>query len=354
MIADRRPSNHASRTPTLLLFGMTFVAAALAAPDDRAALRGPAARGVACEALAGRTIGGAVTAEMAGDSTRVVNTLDYRVVSPSYLRVHGLPILKGRDFTDGDVAGQGAVILSTVAAARLYPRENAVGRMLKLGSPRSAAPWAPIVGVARTPIVPWEEQSLAGGEPLLWVAQPPGKWWNATLLIRASSRRPQTLIELRSRLRSLPLAQFVSARPYTWERDAEIASRDFLAKVFVAMGGVGLALAALGLYGVLAYAVGRRMREFGVRIALGAEPRVLFRMVLQEGLVMLLAGTGVGAVLALTSSYVFNSVLIGVYPTDAISLVAAEAVLIAVGLGATMTPAVRAARANPLDIIRAV
>ena len=120
------------------------------------------------------------------------------------------------------------------------------------------------------------------------------------------------------------------------------------------MGGVGLALAALGLYGVLAYAVGRRMREFGVRIALRAEPRVLFRMVLQEGLVMLLAGTGVGAVLALTSSYVFNSVLIGVYPTDAISLVAAEAVLIAVGLGATMTPAVRAARANPLDIIRAV
>jgi putative ABC transport system permease protein len=312
--------------------------------------------GVADVALenSGRMRGGAVAAELTGDSTRVINTLDYTVVSPSYLRVYGLPILKGRDFAAGDAVGPGVAILSAAAAARLYPKGNAVGRMLKLGSPRSHAPWIPIIGVARTPIVPWKEQALTGGAPAFWVAQPLGKPWSARLLIRAATRRPQILIDLRRTLRSLPRARFVSVQPFTWEREAEIASRDFLAKVFVAMGAVGLALAALGLYGVLAYAVTRRMREFAVRIALGAEATVLFRMVMHDGLVMLLAGTGIGAVLALATAYLFNAVLIGVYPTDAISLVAAEAVLLAVGLAATLAPARRAVRANPLDILRAV
>jgi putative ABC transport system permease protein len=323
-------------------------AQALAAARSVAGVRDAAVEGT------GRTLGGAVTAEMSGDTTRVINTLDYRVVSPSYLRVHDLPILKGRDFAEGDAAGQGVAILSTIAAARLYPRGGAVGRMLKLGSPRSAAPWIPIIGVARTPIVPWEEQGPTGGNPLFWVVRPPSHWWTAELLMRTEARRPQILIDLRRTLRSLPLARAVSVRPFTWERDAEIGSRSFLAQVFVAMGGVGLALAALGLYGVLAYAVARRMREFAVRVALGAETPALFRMVMHDGLVMLLAGTGAGAFLALASAYLFNAVLIGVYPTDAISLVAAEAILLAVGLAATLGPARRAVRANPLDILRAV
>jgi len=301
-----------------------------------------------------RTHGGAVTAEMTTDSTRMLTTLDYVVVSPSYLRVYGLPILKGRDFSDGDAAGRGVVILSTVAAARLYPRGNAVGRMLKLGSPRSNAAWLPIIGVARTPIIPWEEGGVAGGKPLFWVVQRPGRWFEARLWARAAAHDPALLIGLRRVLRTLPRVRRVYAEPFTWERDAETASRSFLANVFVGMGVVGLALAALGLYGVLAYAVSRRMREFAVRVALGAEQRVLFRMVMHDGLVMLLAGTGIGAFLALASAYLFNAVLIGVYPTDALSLVLSEAVLLAVGLAATLAPARRAVRANPLDILRAI
>ncbi len=301
-----------------------------------------------------RTRGGAVTAELTSDTTRVINGLSYDVVSPSFLRVYGLPVLKGRDFAAGDVAGSGVAILSTVAAARLYPKENPVGHMLKLGSPRAAAPWIPIVGVARTPIFPWRESSLTGGDPVFWVVRPPSHWPSATLLIRTERRTPQVLIALRQTLRGLPNARSVGVEPFDWQRDAEIASRDFLATVFVAMGGVGLALAALGLYGVLAYAVTRRMREFAVRIALGAEPRVLYGMVMHDGLVMLLAGTGAGAFLALVSSYLLNAVLIGVYPTDALSLVASEAVLLVVGLAAALTPARRAVRANPLDILRAV
>jgi len=312
--------------------------------------------GVQDAALEGksRTLGGAVTAEMTTDSTRMLTMLDYLVVSPSYLRVYGLPILRGRDFADGDVSGNGVAILSSVAAARLYPRGNAVGRMLKLGSPRSNARWVPIVGVARTPILPWQEGGIAGGEPVFWVVQRPGKWFAANVFVRAATRDPAILIALRRTLRALPHVRRVFAGSFTWERDAELASRAFLADVFVGMGAVGLALAALGLYGVLAYAVSRQMREFAVRVALGAEQRTLFRMVMHDGLVMLLAGTGIGAFLALGSANLFNAVLIGVYPTDALSLVAAEAVLLAVGLAATLAPARRAVRADPLDILRAI
>jgi len=312
--------------------------------------------GVLAAAIEGkaRPLGGAVIAEMGADPSRALTTQEYPVVSPEYLRVYGLPILKGRDFSAGDAMGAGAAILSSVAAGRLYPRGNAVGRMIKLGSPSSTAPWVPIVGIARTPIVPWDLDAPAGGYPLVWVVGPPAMWQSANLLVRAASRSPRIVVGLRRALRTLPAVYSVSVEPYTWIRDKEIASRTFLAKVFAGLGTAGLALAAMGLYGVLTYAVTRRMREFAVRIALGAEAPVLFRMVMHDGLVMLLAGTGIGAFLALASAYLFNAILIGVYPTDAISLVAAEAALLAVGLAATLAPARRAVRANPLDILRAV
>ncbi|MFI5281399.1 MAG: ABC transporter permease, partial [Gemmatimonadales bacterium] len=275
--------------------------------------------GVAAAALEAwsRTFGAVVTAELENDSTRMIMMQMFRVVTPSYLDVHGLPILKGRDFEAGDAAGDGVAILSSAAAARLYPRGDAVGRMLKLGAPTAKAPWIRIVGVARTPFEPWAGSSLAGqgADGPLWVVRPWGKLPSATVLVRAASRDPRTLVLLRRALLRMQGATAVSVQPYTWVRDMDIASFNFLAKVFVAMGAIGLGLAALGLYGVMAYTVSRRMREFGVRIALGAEPRTLFRMVMRDGLVMLLAGTGIGAFGALAAAYLFNSVLIGVYPT---------------------------------------
>ncbi len=120
------------------------------------------------------------------------------------------------------------------------------------------------------------------------------------------------------------------------------------------MGVIALALAALGLYGVLSYAVTQRMRELGVRLALGAEPRGLFRMVLHDAAVMVLAGIGVGAFFALAAARLLDAVLVAVLPSDVVSLAAAEAVLCAAGLLAALGPARRAARSDPLDILRAV
>jgi predicted permease len=313
----------------------------------------PGISGAALETWS-HTFGAAITAEMGGDTTRTITMQEFRVVSPNYLDVHGLPILRGRNFEPGDKAGDGVAIVSAAAAARLYPRGDAVGRMLKLGGPAATAPWVRIVGVARTPLTPWQDIPGEGGDAPVWVVRPWGNPMHAFVLARTVTRDPRALLRLWHALRTVPGAAAVWVEPYTRARDASIASFNFLAKVFVAMGAIGLGLVALGLYGVLAYTVTRRMREFGVRIALGAEPRTLLRMVMHDGLVMVLAGTGIGAFGALAAAYLFNSVLIGVYPTDAISLVIAEAVLLLVGLAATLAPALRAVRANPLDIIRAV
>jgi ABC-type antimicrobial peptide transport system permease subunit len=178
--------------------------------------------------------------------------------------------------------------------------------------------------------------------------------FTGAMVIRAATDNPGIAAQVRVKLSEVPgiMGQYIGR----WDENrlSNIASRGFLAKVFVSMGGVALGLAMLGLYGVLAYAVGRRMREFAVRVALGASPRGLLKMVLHDGFVMLLAGIGVGAFVALVTTRLLDAVLITILPSDVISLVACEAVLVITGLAAAFAPARKASNANPMDILRAV
>jgi putative ABC transport system permease protein len=302
-----------------------------------------------------RLDGMAIAPELTEDTSRLLVARSVPLVSAGYLRALGLPILRGRDFEPGDAAGNGAAILNSIAAERLYPHQDPVGRMIKLGAPRKDAPWVPIVGVARSEI-----ESRFGVEiirqPQVWVARRDSVAARGygRLVIRTLRRDPRVSTLIRRQLRSVPSVGSASVMPYAYYRDVEIASRGFLADVFVGMGLIALALAALGLYGVLSYAVTQRMREYGVRLALGAEPRALFRMVLHDGAVMLLAGVGVGAFAARAAGRLLDAVLVAVLPSDVVSLVAAEAVLLGAGLLAAVGPARRASRSNPVDVLRAV
>jgi len=314
----------------------------------------PGVAGVASD-LTRPLAGLAMTPEQTEDTSRLLLMRSVPLVSAEYLRVLGLPILRGRDFEPGDAAGNGAAIVNAVAAERLYPHQDPIGRMIKLGGPRKGAPWVPIVGVARSEI-----ESRYGVEilrqPQVWVSRRDTAVVTAfgSLIIRSVRQDARVEAQVRRRLRSVPSIGYAQVYSYARSRDAEIASRAFLADAFVGMGLVALALAALGLYGVLSYAVTQRMREYGVRLALGAEPRGLFRLVLHDGAVMILAGIGVGAFAALAAARLLDSVLVAVLPSDVVSLVAAEAVLFAAGFLAAWVPARRAAAADPLDILRAV
>ncbi len=110
----------------------------------------------------------------------------------------------------------------------------------------------------------------------------------------------------------------------------------------------------MGLYGVIAYAVTQRMREFALRVALGAEQRDVAKLVLHDGAVMLLAGTGIGAFVAMFLTRATRNLVFGLDTYDPMALIAAEAILFAIGLVACFVPARRAMRANPLDVLRAM
>jgi putative ABC transport system permease protein len=294
--------------------------------------------------------GGGLTAELT-DTTRLVYAMSYKSVTPNYVTVLGLPILRGRNFLPGDAAGRGVAIIDPIAAQALYRNEDPVGKMLKLGGPATDAPWVPIVGVMRSPSALVSNNRMAPPPTVLVARSDTGL--RGEMLIRMKSTDPRAPAVLQTRMREAT-GSSVRVMPYDYDRQAELVSRWFLAQLFVGMGVVALALAAMGIYGVLAYAVSRRMREFAVRIALGAQPRQLTRMVLHDGAVMLLGGIGAGAFAALAASRYLDAVLIAVMPSDVVALVLSETVLVGVGLAAALAPARRAARANPLDIIRAV
>jgi hypothetical protein len=295
--------------------------------------------------------GGLVAAEQSEDSSRWLTVRDFEVVSPSYLTVMGLPILRGRNFEPGDASGPGVAILDPLTARRLYPDTDPVGHMIKLGAPLSNGPWVRVIGVARSP----KERDGDGRyapKPTFWICRLDTSYTGG-FVVRAASPDARVPAMLTRQLRQLPgLGVWIGA--WDFAHRSEMLSRTFLAKVFVTMGAVALGLAALGLYGVLAYAVTRRMREFAVRVALGADGRELLRMVLHDGFVMLLGGIGVGAFFALGASRLLDSVLVSVMPSDVVSLAISEALLISAGLAAAWLPARRASRANPMDILRAV
>jgi ABC-type antimicrobial peptide transport system permease subunit len=162
-------------------------------------------------------------------------------------------------------------------------------------------------------------------------------------------------LALRQAIRdALPGGRALSVEPWLSGLDREVRARHFLSSVFGAFSVFALALAAIGLYGVVSYSVSQRMREFAVRIAVGAPGRDVVKLVAHDGAVMILAGTGIGAFLAMWGSTLLGGWLYNVHHTDAVSLVVAEAVLFLAGFAACIQPALRAMRANPVAILRAI
>ncbi len=209
------------------------------------------------------------------------------------------------------------------------------------------------MGVCRTALLPQFELTDLSAEPEVYVVRAASVGSSVRLLVRASGDPTSLIVRLRRQLRSAVPRGGFELFPYLYGLQSAVASRSFLAQLFATMGTFALILAAVGIYGVMAYAVTRRLREFAVRVALGARRRDLITAVLHDGVVMTLAGTGLGAFVALWTSYFLQNVLEDVNPTDAPTLVVAEAVLLAVTIGACLSPALRAAKADPIEILRA-
>jgi ABC-type antimicrobial peptide transport system permease subunit len=152
----------------------------------------------------------------------------------------------------------------------------------------------------------------------------------------------------------LPPGWSLGVRPWN-ERYQELRrTQSFLSGLFAGFGVVALLLCAIGLYSVLSYAVSQRMREYGIRIAIGATPRDIFRTVLGDGAVLVLGGTALGGFASIWTNKLVDRYILYYYHIDAIALAIAEALLLVVALAAVTAPAVWATRSNPVDVLRAV
>lgn len=290
-------------------------------------------------------------------------------VGPHFFRVAGIGILEGRDFEDGDLTGAGAAIIDQNAARRLFPGESAVGRRIKFGTWRSDAPWYTVVGVARNHHLAFDLHpelgadtsatvyAVTGSRPVVGMAalHPSGGSLSMIFLARmdSSNSAAARLAVARSLAPLTPPGGRTGVMPWDEGYTRMLASERFLSLVFACLGIAALFLAAAGLYSVVSYIAGQRLREFAVRIALGATRANVARLVLREAFLMAIGGTAVGAGFGMWAAFLLWDRMWGVYPVDSSALVAAEAVLIATTMAACLVPAWRATRAEPTEIMRA-
>ncbi len=278
---------------------------------------------------------------------------DWRPIAGDYFGAMGIPLARGRAFDSRDHAGASPVaIVDETLAARYWPGRDPLGRrlMLTTGQPGNVLVWRTVVGVAG------HVRALAlEGESREQVYTP-------------LAQSPSPYVSLALRTRGDPLRLAAAARQAVWAVDpdqpvdrvqamAEIvaaagAGRRSFTALLAAFAAVALALATVGVYGVMAYSVAQRRHEIGIRMAMGARPADVLRLVARQGLRLVASGLALGAALSLAAGRWVASVLYGVDARDPLTLAAVALFLGGVVLLASFVPARRAARVDPVTSLR--
>ncbi len=276
-------------------------------------------------------------------------TNDCNFVTPGYLRTMQIPLLRGRDFTDGDSDGSArVVILNQTLAARLFPDRDPVGESVRIGDdPKNT--WE-VVGVAAD-----TRYRFLTEEPRNYYYAPFAQMYRAraTLHLR-TNQRPETLVKsVREVVAGLdPHLPVYDIRTLADQKDLSLWPQRFASAIIGLCGVITLGLAGLGLYATLTHAVARRRREIGIRAALGASRGDILTTTFKAGAVL----AGVGLAIGLGLSHVFvklvSSVLYDVAPAGIITYATSAALVVAVTLGATYFPARHASRIDPMAALR--
>jgi putative ABC transport system permease protein len=287
-----------------------------------------------------------------GDEDRAA----YRVVLPGYFRTVGQRLVRGRDFASSDHESAVPVaIVNETLARRQWPDGTALGRRLVFPGPQGDARPVTVVGVV-------------GDARQLELAEPPIDEIYLPLAQRAAGDPSRGAMTVVARASGEETAALSSLRAAAWEIDrqaavyevqsmSEVLSREiwreaFAARLVAAFALVALMLAAVGIHGVVAYAVAGRMREFGIRLALGASPAGLGFLAFGDAFAPLLVGLAGGTVLAVAFGGMLQTLLYGVSGHDPWAVAAAAAVLGVTGIAAAWRPARRAARLDPIVVLR--
>ena len=289
----------------------------------------------------------------------VLPHVHYNVVAPGYAEALGIPLRAGRTFSDRDEGGaQPVVIINDALASRFFPNENPIGQQLWVGHAQALPSLSPrtvvgVVGDARwdgldTPAVPeaWVPLAQQIGSELLIRTM--------LLVVHTSGDARASVPAVRERIRGVDKDLALTSIRTMDDRVGDALWRQRLgASALGALGAAGLTIAILGVFGVTNQLVGRRAHELGVRIALGAGPRSIVRLVMTESFWLVLFGVAIGLAGAYASARYLSTLLYGVSASDVLTFLATAFGLAAAALAAAYLPARRAARLDPLRTLRA-
>jgi putative ABC transport system permease protein len=272
-------------------------------------------------------------------------------VSPGHFRVLEIPILSGRNFTDfDDDKALPVAIVDQTLARQYWPNENPIGKRVKSGPIQSTSPWLNIIGVVgdvKTDSLELQEA------PHIYLSDFQAPSYNSVIYLRTAGD-PGTLGDaIRREVEAVdPNVPVYAVRTMEDVIARSMAERRFALQILGFFAGVALLLAAIGIYGVMAYTFSQRRREIGIRMALGAQPRDILRMALSEGMTLVAVGLGSGLVGALILTRFLRSMLYAVSPNDPLTFAALPALLAAVALLACFVPGRRATQVDPLVALR--
>ena len=294
-------------------------------------------------------VGGWVEGRDAGAGGRPPMMPYFNVVGPNYFETLGIPILAGRGFVASDAPGTpAAVVVNTQMAAHLWPGGNAIGKRISLDGP--TGPWLTVVGVVRDT----KYNSLGEKAPdFLFLPFAQHSRAEMVLQVRASRTGAIPAATFRELVHALdPLLPPPTISSLEDDMRIVLLPAQLAAALLGAFGMLALLIASVGIYGVASYEVAQRTRELGIRSALGATARDLVTLVVSQSMSVVAAGAIVGLLLALGVARLVTTQLYGVRPTDPVTFLAMPLLLALVALVATLVPARRATRVDPVQALR--
>jgi len=284
--------------------------------------------------------------------------VDVRLISPGYLQAMHIPVLRGRNLTDADATGRpGAALISDSLARRFWSKEDPIGRHITLTFfPGVVREIVGIVGDVKLDSLDETRPVATIYVPLAQLTVPTQQTWHSfgmTFAVRTNSDPLNSVAAVTKAIREvgpdLPVVDVMSMNDVIAQ---SVSPQRFNMLLLASFAGLALILAAVGIYSVLSFTVRRRIREIGIRMALGASNHDVIRLVLADGLKPILAGVALGLAAALALGRVVSSLIFGVRATDPLTFAAVALVLLLVGILATIIPAYRATGIEPVRILR--